>query len=147
MKKVFFDTNFLLRFYLADIPSQALSAKKMVTSAIDGSLLLVTDLIVICEMVWVMDSYYKLEKKEITEKISNLYKTPGIIVLNGEILPNAISFYLEKNVDFTDAVIAASAIKHNIEYLASFDKKHMGRFADSGLKRVERPKEVNIPGK
>jgi len=30
MKKIFFDTNFLLRFYLNDVPSQALKAKEIV---------------------------------------------------------------------------------------------------------------------
>jgi predicted nucleic acid-binding protein len=56
MKKVFFDTNFLPRFYLDDIPTQALKAKRMVQAAKEGAILLVTDLIVICEMVRVMDS-------------------------------------------------------------------------------------------
>jgi len=141
MKKVFFDTNFLLRFYLADIPSQASKAKRMVEAAIEGSILLVTDLIVVCEMVWVMDSYYQLEKQEIFEKITNLFETPGIVILNGEILPMALSFYVERNIDFTDAIIGASALKQNVEYMASFDKKHMNRLMDLGLKRVETPEE------
>ena len=139
MKKVFFDTNFLLRFYLADIPSQAQKAKRLVEAAIEGSLLLVTDLIVICEMVWVMDSYYHLEKEEIFEKITNLYETPGINILNGEILPMALSLYAERNIDFTDVIIGASALKQNVEYLASFNKRHMNRLADLGLKRIETP--------
>ena len=143
MTKVFFDTNFLLRFYLADIPSQAQKAKRIVEAAIEGSLLLVTDLIVICEMVWVMDSYYHLEKEEIFEKITNLYETPGINILNGEILPMALSFYVERNIDFTDAIIGARALKQNVEYLASFDKKHMNRLADLGLKRIKTPE--NLP--
>ena len=67
MKKVFFDTNFLLRFYLDDIPTQALKAKRMVQAAKEGAILLVTDLTVICEMVSVMDSFYKLEKQMISE--------------------------------------------------------------------------------
>lgn len=142
MKKVFFDTNFLLRFYLADIPSQASKAQRMVEAAIEGALLLVTDLIVVCEMVWVMDSYYALEKEDIFEKITNLYETPGIIVLDGEILPAALALYLERNIDFTDAIIGAKAIKHNIRYLASFDKKHMKRVGDLSLKRIETPDEA-----
>jgi predicted nucleic-acid-binding protein len=142
MKKVFFDTNFLLRFYLADIPSQASKAKRMVEAAIEGSILLVTDLIVVCEMVWVMDSYYQLEKQEIFEKIINLFETPGIVILNGEILPMALSFYVERDIDFTDAIIGASALKQNVEYVASFDKKHMNRLMDLGLKRIETPEEL-----
>ena len=142
MKKVFFDTNFLLRFYLDDIPAQALKAKKMVQAAKEGAILLVTDLIVICEMVWVMDSFYDLEKEVILEKITNLYRTSGVLVLNGEVLPEALSIYLKKNIDFTDAVVASSASKNHIEYLASFDKKHMNRLIDLGIKRIEAPEEI-----
>jgi predicted nucleic-acid-binding protein len=142
MKKVFFDTNFLLRFYLDDIPRQSAKAKKMVQAAKDGSLLLVTDLIVICEMVWVMDSYYGLDKKQIAEKMTNLYRTAGLVVLNGEILPDALAIYVGKNIDFTDAVIGAIATKNHIEYLASFDKKHVDRLTDLGIKRIESPEEI-----
>ncbi len=142
MKKVFFDTNFLLRFYLNDIPAQASRAKTMVSAARKGSILLVTDLVVICEMVWVMDSFYDLDKEMISEKITNLYRTPGMVVINGDILPNALSIYVKKNVDFTDAIVASSAASNHIEYLASFDKKHMKRFSDLGIKRIESLEEL-----
>ncbi|NQU64651.1 MAG: PIN domain-containing protein [SAR324 cluster bacterium] len=137
MQKVFFDTNFLLRYYLDDVPVQAKKARSMIEAAINGDLELVTDLVVICEMVWVMDSYYELDRQSIVEKINNLYQTPGITVINGEILPSALISYIEKNVDFTDAVVAASAISNGISYIASFDKKHMNRWSDSGLERIE----------
>ena len=142
MKKVFFDTNFLLRFYLDDIPDQASKAKRMIQAAKEGALLLVTDLIVICEMVWVMDSFYGLDKEQISEKMTNLYRTPGISIINGELLSDSLAVYVDKNIDFTDAVIGVSATKNHIEYLASFEKKHMGRMADLGLKRVESLEEV-----
>lgn len=135
--KIFFDTNFLLRYYLDDIPTQAKKAKTLVEAAVNGDLELTTDLVVICEMVWVMDSFYELDRKSIVEKISNLYRTPGITVINGDILPDALISYLDKNVDFTDAVMGTSAIKHNIKYIASFDKKHMKRWKDAGLERIE----------
>jgi predicted nucleic-acid-binding protein len=142
MKKVFFDTNFLLRFYLDDIPPQALKAKRMVLAAKEGGILLVTDLIVICEMVWVLDSFYNLGKELISEKITNLYRTPGVVVLSGDLLPDALSIYVTKNIDFTDAVVASSATKNHIEYLASFDKKHMKRLSNLGIKRIESPDEI-----
>ena len=142
MKKVFFDTNFLLRFYLDDIPTQALKAKRMVQAAKEGAILLVTDLMVICEMVWVMDSFYDLEKEVISEKVTNLYRTPGVVIFNGDVLPDALSIYVSKNIDFTDAVVVSSATKNHVEYLASFDKKHMKRLAGLGIKRVESPEDI-----
>jgi len=137
LRRVFFDTNFLLRFYLNDVPKQAEKAKRMIEAAKEGALLLVTDFIVICEMVWVLDSYYGLPRKKISEKMMHLYQTAGVSIINGEILPEALAVYVEKNIDFTDAVIGVIAAKNHFEYLASFDKKHMNRVADLGLKRIE----------
>ena len=140
--KIFFDTNFLLRYYLNDVPVQAEKARSLVEAAINGKLELITDLVVICEMVWVMDSFYELDRKSIVEKINNLYQTPGIKVINGDNLPAALASYLEKNVDFTDAVIGTSAVRNSIKYIASFDKKHMKRWKDSGLERIESVKDL-----
>ena len=109
----------------------------MVEAAKEGALLLVTDFIVICEMVWVLGSYYGLPRKKISEKMMHLYQTPGVTVINGEILPEALAVYVEKNIDFTDAVIGVTAARKHFEYLASFDKKHMDRFADLGLRRIQ----------
>ena len=89
-----------------------------------------------------MDSFYNLEKEVISEKITNLYRTPGVVVFNGDILPDALSIYITKNIDFTDAIVASSAMKNHIEYLASFDKKHMKRLSDYGIKRIESPEEI-----
>ena len=142
MQKVFFDTNFLLRYYLDDIPDQAKKAKNMIEAAINGDFELVTDLVVICEMVWVMDSFYEMDKKSIVDTINNLYQTPGISVLSGDILPTALTAFVEKNIDFTDAVIGVTAISNNIQYIASFDKKHMKRWSGSGLVRIESVEEL-----
>ena len=38
--------------------------------------------------------------------MTNLHQTPGIDIINGEILPDALDIYVNKNIDFTDAVIA-----------------------------------------
>ncbi|SPD74519.1 hypothetical protein PITCH_A2360005 [uncultured Desulfobacterium sp.] len=62
--------------------------------------------------------------------VRNLYGTPRVEILNGEILPKALIAYVELNVDFTDAVIGASAIFHVVGFIASFDRKHMNRWAD-----------------
>lgn len=115
----------------------------MIEAAIKGSLLLITDLMVICEMVWVMDSFYHLKKEGICEKITNLYETPGISIINGEILPDTLTTYVERNIDFTGAIVGVAAARAGIEYLASFDKKHMDRLVSLGLKRIETPEDIS----
>ena len=53
-----------------------------------------------------------------------------------------ILFAVERDVVFTDAIIGVSARMAGVEYLASFDKKHMDKLANLGLKRVETLEEV-----
>ena len=60
MKKAILNVNFLLRFYRDDISEQSLNAEGMIQAAKAGELLLATDLVVICAMVWVMDSFWRL---------------------------------------------------------------------------------------
>ena len=45
-------------------------------------------------------------------------------------------------IDFTDAIVASTAMKNHIEYIASFDKKHIKRLSDYGIKRIESPEEI-----
>ena len=54
-------------------------------------------------------------KEEIREKIINLYETPGISIINGEILPDALNTYVDQNIDFTDAIIGISAARYGAE--------------------------------
>ena len=137
MIRVYFDTNFLLRFYLDDVSTQANKARKMVEAAMNGDVELVADLVVVSEMVWVMDSFYSLARGEIIEIIGNLYQTPGISFLNGEIIPQALNLFERLQIDFTDAIIAANAAHHKLSYFASFDKKHMKRLKEIGIHRIE----------
>jgi hypothetical protein len=56
--------------------------------------------------------------------------------------PIIITIHIRKNIDFTDAVVASSAAKNHIEYIASLDKKHMNRLSDLGIKRIESLEEI-----
>ncbi len=83
--------------------------------------------IVLAEVVWVLESYYKLEKAQIAEMLKAILSTPGLKVLNGRIVEKALQYYSLQNIDFVDAYIVALMQKHKITGIYSFDKKHLDR--------------------
>lgn len=128
VETVFVDTNLFLRFLTNDIPVQADAVESLLHRAAKGKLNLVTISIVIAEIVWTLESYYELDKKEIQEMILGILNTDGLDVIDSDLLLQAIVLYTDKNVDFTDAFNAAWMIKNNIDKIYTFDQKHFRRF-------------------
>jgi predicted nucleic-acid-binding protein len=125
---VFVDTNLFLRFLTDDIPAQADAVEALLQRAARGKVHLITTTIVIAEIVWTLESYYELDRKEIQEMILGMLNTEGLEVTDSDLLLQAIVLYTEKNVDFIDAFNAAWMIKNNVKKIYTFDQKHFKRF-------------------
>jgi predicted nucleic acid-binding protein len=67
--------------------------------------------------------------------IKAILSTPGLEIINGDIVDRALNNYELKKIDFVDSYIAALMVKHNISDIYSFDRKHLSRL--SGLKRIQ----------
>jgi uncharacterized protein len=128
IETVFADTNLFLRFLTNDVPAQADAVESVLQRAAKGKINLVTTSIVIAEIVWTLESYYELDKKEIQEMILGILNTDGLDVVDSDLLLQAIVLYTDKNVDFIDAFNAAWMIKNSIEKIYTFDQKHFRRF-------------------
>ena len=124
MKTYFVDTNLFIRYLTNDDPEKADRVEQLLTQAGSGKIHLVTAEMVLAEVVWVLESYYKITKKQITEMLKAILVTPGLEVLNGKIVENALQYYSLKNIDFIDAYIVALMQKQKIEGISSFNKKH-----------------------
>ena len=127
MKTCFIDTNLFIRYFTNDDLQKADRVDRLLTQAANGKIELVTAEIVLAEVVWVLESYYKLEKARIAEMLKAILSTPGVKVLNGKIVQNALQYYSTKNIDFVDAYIVALMEKHKIAGIYSFNKKHLDR--------------------
>jgi predicted nucleic acid-binding protein len=127
-ERVFADTNLFLRYLTNDIPEQADAFEGMLRRAVAGELALVTNSMVIAEIVWTLESYYHLAPADIQSKILALLNTPGVEVVDGDLVFQALLSYVEKNVDFIDAFNAAWMINQNILTACTFDRKHFARF-------------------
>ena len=65
----FADTNLFLRYLTNDIPAQADAVEVLLQRAEQGEVLLITNALVMAEIVWTLESFYKLPKAEVEEKV------------------------------------------------------------------------------
>ena len=77
--------------------------------------------IIIGEIVYVLKSYYKQDKKFIADRLKILLQYENLEVSNRAIIIEALEVYVHRNIDFADAMLCA---KKNLEGydVMSFDK-------------------------
>jgi len=126
----FVDTNLFLRFLTNDVPAQADAVEKLLRQAEQNKIQLVTNSMVIAEIIWTLEGYYESEREDIQNKILAILNTPGLEIPESNLILKAIIWYAEKNVDFIDAYNAAWMEQKGIEKIYTFDQKHFARFDD-----------------
>jgi predicted nucleic-acid-binding protein len=91
-------------------------------NASKGKIQLVTSSLAIAEIVWTLESYYELDKKEIQTMVLGILNTDGLEVMNSDLLLQAIIPYAEKNVDFIDAFDAAWMVRNDVDIIYTYDQ-------------------------
>lgn len=127
MKTCFIDTNLFIRYLTNDDPQKADRVDRLLEQAAKGDVKLMSAELVLAEVVWVLESYYQIEKVRIAEMLKAILLTPGLEVINGKIVERSLQYYIFENVDFVNAYIVALMQKHKIAGIYSFDKKHLDR--------------------
>ena len=135
MNTCFVDTNLFVRYLTDDDSEKADRVEALLNKASDGKVQLVTSDLILVELIWVLESSYKMKPGEITPMIRAIMATPGLQVINAELISRALDHYENMNVDIVDAYIAALMKKLNITDVFSFDRKHLSRISD--LNRIE----------
>jgi len=126
-ERVFADTNLFLRYLTNDIPAQADAVEVLLQQAAAHELVLVTNSLVIAEIVWTLESFYRLPKNLVQENILALLNTPGLEIVDADLVLQAIIGYAEKNVDFIDAYSGAWLLAHGMNCAYTFDRQHFSR--------------------
>ncbi len=133
MARQLLDTNVILRFLTGDHPIHSPRSRNLFARAAAGDVTLVLTDLALAETVWVLQSFYSLERDAITAALKHLIESTGIEVQKRAILLNALRNFAQTDVDFVDAYHAAVASAESIA-IASFDRD-FDQFA--GIKRVE----------
>ncbi|MCJ7472731.1 MAG: type II toxin-antitoxin system VapC family toxin [Actinobacteria bacterium] len=121
-ERIYADTNIFIRFFADDIPEQTEISKRILKGLLENKYELYLCDLVFAEIVYVLESYYKLGKKDILDKMFAILKFKNLVVENKSIIVEALEIYNEKNIDFTDAYMACHARKAGCNKLFSFDK-------------------------
>jgi len=125
--RFFADTNLFLRYLTSDVPAQASAVKELLGKAAQGEIVLETNILVIAEIVWTLQSYYELPREEIKDKVLGILNTPGLRVENSDIVGRAILVYAAKNVDFIDAYNGYWMKEQGLTGVYTFDERHYKR--------------------
>lgn len=115
------DANVILRYLLGDHPDQSPSSARFMEEVERGEKEVYLHDVVIAEVVWTLEKFYKVPKEEISHVLSELISMRGISVSDRIVLLKALQIYAGKNVDFVDALLGAISIERGVE-VVSFDR-------------------------
>lgn len=115
MKRVFLDSNIILRYLLGD--SKASKVERILK---DKKILVISD-IVIAEVVWTLGRFYKWPKGKIVQFLLVLLKNGNVEFNENTIFPT-LNTFLKYNVRYTDAYISVTMRQSKVKSIYSFDK-------------------------
>ncbi len=127
MASLFVDTNVFLRFLTNDDPVKAKRADRLFRDAVGGKIALTTSLLVIAEIIWTLESFYKLEKQEIASKVEMILNTPNLECAESSLIFMALDLYVHHNIDFIDAYHAFHMKGRGLTRILTYDRKHFSR--------------------
>jgi predicted nucleic-acid-binding protein len=112
------DTNVLIRHLTGDPPEMASRA----TAALAREQqLLLTDL-VLAECVYVLESFYEVERPRVAELMRSALSLPSIKTIDPASLLRALEIYELDRVDFAEAYLVAQAEATGVGEVLSFDR-------------------------
>lgn len=122
----YIDSNLILRFMLND--PKAEKVEKLLKS---NKKLAITD-VNICEIVWVLESFYKKDRSFIVNVLTGLLNL-GNIESNKDVFLKTLKYYKNYKVDFIDAYLSSVGFKDKAN-IYSYDKD-LDKIPD--IKRLE----------
>jgi predicted nucleic-acid-binding protein len=117
VKKYLLDTNVLLRFLLDDHPQLSRAAAGLFQQGADGQCLLILTDLCIAEAIWVLTSYYKLERQRVAESLAKMIVKGGVQCPTLEPTLDALARFKNSNCDFFDCYLAAQATASGFDSL------------------------------
>ncbi len=116
--RAFVDTNVLVRHLTGDPPDQAAAATAFLREA---EQLYLVDL-VLAEVVYVLESFYKVRRKRVAELARAVLAFPSVVVVDGTLLLRAVEVYEVDRLDFAEAYLIACAEVSGVNAIATFDR-------------------------
>jgi predicted nucleic-acid-binding protein len=111
------DANIILRYILNDHTELSPKAKGIIEQY---SVEVTVE--VLCEVVYVLTGYYKIDRKTVSTELENFIKQTQCIVPHQGVVLQAFKYFGETVLDFVDCILAGYA-KVEKDEIHTFDKK------------------------
>ncbi|MFC2166782.1 PIN domain-containing protein [Acidobacteriota bacterium] len=115
------DTNILVRYLTQDDPVQSMKAAAEMEKGLSaGHMFFIADT-VMCELVWVLETAYGYDCREIDPVLENILRTKQFQFENKDLLWKSLADYRNKNGDFADHLIGQAGHKAGCLETLTFD--------------------------
>jgi|WetSurMetagenome_2_1015567.scaffolds.fasta_scaffold42173_4 predicted nucleic-acid-binding protein len=124
------DTNVLVRFFVRDDTGQADIASARIKNIVSGGGSCHVNVVVICELVWVLESAYGYRRQEIADLLEKMLATRQLDIEAKDIVRQAALDYRRGRADMADYLIGRINHFHGCSRTITFDKalKNTGLF-------------------
>jgi predicted nucleic-acid-binding protein len=118
------DTNILVRYLTNDDIEQSLAVANLLEHYSSSESSIYINNVVLCEVIWVLESGYKYPKDQISNALKLVLQTPEFAFDNHALVVKALYEYEQSNgADFSDILISFTNKNNGCETTYSFDKK------------------------
>ena len=117
------DTNILVRFLVGDDAKQANKVYRVFKDAEQNHNEIFVSTLVVLELIWVLDSVYHVDRKDILDSISQLLLMPIFHFESKGVIQAFIPIAQQSNFDLSDLLIAHTANSQGCDSVLTFDKK------------------------
>jgi len=83
---------------------------------------LVLDEIIVAEVVWVLQSFYKVERDKIKRVVQAFIANEGVEMADKMGVLLALMLFADKNVEFADALVSVHMNRDGVRTVFTFDK-------------------------
>ena len=125
MRTIIIDTNSILRFLLDDIPEQNAEVQKLFQQAKKTNLEIIVSEIVIFEINFILEKYYRFRKEEIIEKLGIIVSSNYLNIESRELFISALKLYRKNNISLVDCFLLVKAEIEEAELFTFDDKMKM----------------------
>lgn len=115
------DTNIMVRYLTQDDPDQSRKAAHEIEKGLSaGEMFFIAD-IVMCELVWVLETAYGYDRREIVPVLENILRTRQFLFENKDLLWQSLADYRTKKGDFADHLIGRAGHRAGCRETLTFD--------------------------
>ncbi len=128
------DANIILRYLTNDVQDQAERAGELLAKVEAGSEEVLLPDIILADIIWVLEGYYKQSREQIREWITTILSMRGLRFSDKSVALDALDIYVDLGIDWSDAFVTGQMINHGIMEIYSFDR-HFDRIG--AIKKIE----------